>query len=157
MNVNIGGLSDNARKSSIESLNARLADAVALGAAMKQAHWNVKGKTFIAVHELFDRVHANMGEFADTIAERAQTLDGVALGTVEVAAKSTQIRVYPTHLTAAEDHVREISDRLRAFGADIRTAITEAAEVDDQGTADVFTEVSRGVDKDLWFLSSHLG
>ena len=101
MPVNLKGLTDNARKTSIAELNARLADAVALSAAVKQAHWNVKGRNFIAVHELFDGVFANLQQHVDAMAERVQQLDGVAVGTVEKVAKASSLKEYPTDLTKA--------------------------------------------------------
>lgn len=156
MAVKIKGLEDNARKTAIETLNANLADYIALGLAIKQAHWNVKGKNFIAVHELFDSVYANVQEQIDIMAERVQILDGVAMGTLEVVAKQSGIDAYPTGLTKAEDHIREVCSRLRAVGASFREAIDTTDEAGDADTADIFTAASRQADKDLWFMESHL-
>ncbi len=156
MNVNLKGLKDNARKTSIETLNACVADAIAMGLALKQAHWNVKGKNFIAVHELFDSVHANLQGHIDVMAEQVQILDGVALGTLETVGKDSRIKPYPTDLTKAEDHLKAICDRMRDLGGALREAIGTVDEAGDADTADVFTAASRQVDKDLWFLSSHL-
>ncbi|MFT4013056.1 MAG: DNA starvation/stationary phase protection protein Dps [Paracoccus sp. (in: a-proteobacteria)] len=156
MAVNIQGLSDNGRKTAIAELNARLADAVALSAAIKQAHWNVKGRNFIAVHELFDTVFANLQAHVDTMAERIQVLDGVALGTVEQVAKTSSLKEYPTDLTKSEDHIKAICERMRDYGAKVRGAIDTTDEAGDADTADLFTAASRTADKDLWFLESHL-
>lgn len=156
MPVNLQGLSDNARKTSIAELNARLADAIALSAAIKQAHWNVKGRNFIAVHELFDTVHANLLVHVDEMAERVQQLDGVAIGTVEKVAKASSLKEYPTDLTRAEDHIKAICDRMRAHGAKLREGIATTDEAGDADTADLLTAASRTADKDLWFLESHL-
>ena len=156
MPVNLQGLSDNARKTSIAELNARLADAIALSAAIKQAHWNVKGRNFIAVHELFDTVHANLQVHVDEMAERVQQLDGVAIGTVEKVAKASSLKEYPTDLTRAEDHIKAICDRMRAHGAKLREGIATTDEAGDADTADLLTAASRTADKDLWFLESHL-
>lgn len=156
MPVNIQGLEDNARKTAIAELNARLADAVALSAAIKQAHWNVKGRNFIAVHELFDQVFANVQAQVDEMAERIQILDGVAIGTVEKVAKASSLKEYPTDLTKAEDHIKAVCERLRDYGAKIRKAIDTTDEAGDADTADLFTGASRAADKDLWFLESHL-
>ena len=114
MAVNLQGLTDNARKTAIAELNARLADAVALSAAIKQAHWNVKGRNFIAVHELFDQVFKNLQVHVDEMAERVQQLDGVAVGTVEKVAKASSLKEYPTDLTKAE---LRTDARLRRQGA----------------------------------------
>ena len=156
MPVNLQGLSDNARKTSIAELNARLADAIALSAAIKQAHWNVKGRNFIAVHELFDTVHANLQVHVDEMAERVQQLDGVAIGTVEKVAKASSLKEYPTDLTRAEDHIKAICERMRAHGAKLREGIATTDEAGDADTADLLTAASRTADKDLWFLESHL-
>lgn len=156
MAVNVKGLSDNARKTAISELNARLADGLALSMAIKQAHWNVKGINFIAVHELLDTVNANLQGHLDTMAERVQVLDGVAEGTAEVVAKTSTLKPYPTDLTKSADHIREICARMREHGANLRAAIDATDEAGDANTADLFTAASRTADKDLWFLESHL-
>lgn len=156
MAVNLQGLKDNARKAAISELNARLADALALGMAIKQAHWNVKGRNFIAVHELFDSVYANNQEHVDVMAERVQILDGVAVGTAEEVAKKSSIEPYPTDLTKAEDHLRAICDRMRDYGAKLREGTDKTDEAGDADTADILTAASRTADKDLWFMESHL-
>lgn len=156
MAVDLKGLTDNARKTSVSELNGRLADAIALALAVKQAHWNVKGRNFIAVHELFDTVHNNLREHIDIIAERVQQLDGVAVGTVEKVSGASGIKEYPTDLTKAEDHIKALSERYRDFGETLRTAIDATDEAGDADTADIFTAASRTVDKDLWFMESHL-
>lgn len=157
MAVDLKGLTDNSRKTAISELNARLADGLALAMALKQAHWNVKGPNFIAVHELFDTVYANLQVHLDEIAERVQTLDGVAKGTAEVVVKTNTLEPYPTDLHKAEDHLREICARMRDFGAKLRAGISEVEEADDAATADILTEASVSTDKDLWFLQSNLG
>lgn len=156
MAVQIKGLTDNARKTSINELNARLADALALGMAIKQAHWNVKGINFIAVHELFDTVYANNQEQVDIMAEQVQILDGTAVGTAEEVAKASTLSPYPTDLVKSADHIKAICERLRDHGAKLRAAIDSTDEAGDANTADLFTAASRAADKDLWFLESHL-
>ncbi|MBK4217401.1 DNA starvation/stationary phase protection protein Dps [Paracoccus caeni] len=156
MAVNVKGLTDNARKTAISELNARLADGIALSLALKQAHWNVKGPNFIAVHELFDAVLARLQVHVDDIAERVQILDGVAVGTVETVAKASTLKAYPTDLTKSADHIKAVCERIRDYGEKLRTAIDTVDEAGDADTADLFTAASRTVDKDLWFLESHL-
>lgn len=156
MAVNVKGLTDNARKTAISELNARLADGIALSLALKQAHWNVKGPNFIAVHELFDTVLARLQEHVDNIAERVQVLDGVAVGTVDEVAKASSLKSYPTDLTKSADHIKAICERMRDYGEKLRTAIDTTDEAGDADTADLFTAASRTADKDLWFLESHL-
>lgn len=140
----------------VELLQARLADALDLHSQAKQAHWNVKGPTFIALHELFDQVASQSYEWTDLIAERLVQLGGTAQGTVRMAAARTTLAEYPLGITSGADHVDALSTALAAFGTTVREAIGQTSD-DDQGTADLFTEVSRAVDKLLWFVESHMG
>ena len=149
-------LSAETRERVVGLLNQQMADTFDLFSQTKQAHWNVKGKNFIAVHELFDSVHARMQEQIDIIAEQVQILDGVALGTLEAAAKASRIKPYPTDLTRAEDHIKAVAERLRDLGGALREAIDTVDAAGDADTADLFTAASRAADKDLWFLQSHL-
>lgn len=144
------------RKSAIELLNQQLADILDPGCQAKQAHWNVKGPHFIGLHELFDKVAEELEEFADDIAERGVELDGVALGTIQVVSKSSRLPVYPLELVSGTGHVKELSESLSKFGATTRAAIETAGKLGDADTADLFTKVSRGIDKLLWMLEAHL-
>ncbi len=149
-------LADNTRKAMIALLNARLADAIDLRLAVKQAHWNVKGQNFIALHELFDQIQTRVDTFVDDIAERVTSLGGIAGGTVQVAASSSKLEPYPADITAQKAHLDAVADRLAAFGKLAREAIDAADEAGDKNTADLFTGVSRSIDKDLWFVEAHL-
>jgi len=140
----------------IELLNASLADALDLEAQTKQAHWNVKGPNFIALHELFDKVHASVEGHVDTIAERIVALGGTALGTVGVVAKTSTLPAYPLNITRGADHIEALAGSLAAFGKSMRKAIDAADKLGDAGTSDLFTGVSRDVDLQLWFLEAHL-
>ena len=144
------------REKLIETLNARLADASDLKSQAKQAHWNVKGMDFIQLHELFDKVAERAEEYTDLIAERAVILGGTALGTVRVAANNSSLSEYPLEISAGADHVDALSTALADFGKKVRKNIDEADELGDMDTADLFTEVSRGIDKLLWFVEAHL-
>jgi starvation-inducible DNA-binding protein len=136
-------------------LNQQLADVLDLGLQAKQAHWNVKGPHFIGLHELFDKVAEELEEFTDEIAERSVELGGVALGTVQVVAKESRLTPYPLDLASGEAHVAALSNALAGFGATTRAAIDTAGKAGDADTADLFTEVSRGVDKLLWMVEAH--
>ncbi|MCC7271159.1 MAG: DNA starvation/stationary phase protection protein Dps [Alphaproteobacteria bacterium] len=134
-------------------LNARLADALDLKLQAKQAHWNVKGPSFIALHELFDAIAGRIDGQADDMAERITALGGVAEGTLQaVAGRST----LPTYPVGPADHVARLADALAAYGKAVRAAIAEADALGDAGAADLFTGISRAVDKDLWFVEAHL-
>lgn len=143
------------RESLVEMLNARLADAVDLQSQAKQAHWNVKGMNFIALHELFDQVATEVTGHVDTIAERITTLGGTALGTVRVAASKSALSEYPLEITDGGAHVEALSSALAEFGKRVRANIDEANNLGDADTGDLFTEVSRGIDKMLWFIEAH--
>src|SRR5690349_8161058 len=136
-------------------LNRRLADALDLQSQCKQAHWNVKGPQFIALHKLFDDVYAEVTEYVDLLAERIVQLGGVAHGTVRDVAEASSLDEYPTNIATGEDHVKNLSAALAAFGSRIRVAIGETDDLDDAASADICTQVSRGIDKWLWFVEAH--
>jgi starvation-inducible DNA-binding protein len=149
-------LPESARTKLVELLNARLADAIDLQTQCKQAHWNVKGPEFIALHKLFDEVNGAVEEYVDLIAERAVQLGGVADGTARVVAKRSSLPEYPVTKGDGRAHVDALSAVLSAFGKVIRAEIDRSNELSDADTADLFTEVSRGIDKWLWFVEAHL-
>ena len=145
-----------AREQLIPILNARLADAADLKSQIKQAHWNVKGPQFIQLHELFDEVAGRIEAQIDDIAERAVQLGGTAQGTIRLAAAASSLPEYPAGLKDGLAHAAAVADRLAAYGAAIRAAIDSTGALGDADTADMFTGFSREVDKDLWFVESHL-
>ena len=136
-------------------LNQRLASALDLQIQMKQAHWNVKGPSFIGLHELFDKVAEAVEGYVDMIAERIVQLGGIAEGTVRVAAARSRLPEYPLAIAEGMAHVGAVARALSTFGQEARTTIDEATTLDDADTADLFTEVSRGIDKWLWFVEAH--
>ncbi len=142
-----------------EELNAlmsqRLADAIDLQLQLKQAHWNVKGPNFIGLHELFDEVNADVAGYVDLIAERIVQLGGIAEGTVRVAAGRSRLAEYPLDIADGAAHVEAVARALSTFGRDARNTIDEADELGDADTADIFTEISRGIDKWLWMVEAH--
>jgi len=144
------------RRSELNALmNQRLASAVDLQTQMKQAHWNVKGPSFIGLHELFDQVDEAVESYVDMIAERIVQLGGIAEGTARVAASRSQLEEYPLTIADGLAHVEAVARALSTFGHEVRGTINEADELDDAGTADLFTEISRGIDKWLWFVEAH--
>jgi starvation-inducible DNA-binding protein len=149
-------LPETVRVKVIELLNARLADCKDLQTQTKQAHWNVKGPNFIGLHELFDKINEEIDEYVDEIAERAVQLGGVAEGTARVVAKRSTLPEYPLNIADGRAHVDALSSALAAFGKLARKAIDESNDLGDLDTADLFTEVSRGIDKWLWFVEAHL-
>ena len=137
-----------------ELLNARLADCIDLQTQCKQAHWNVKGPGFIGLHKLFDEINEAVEEYVDLLAERVVQLGGVAEGTARMVAARTTLSEYPM-VTDGEAHVDALSSALAGFGSGTRKAIGQVDELDDPDSADILTEISRGVDKWLWFVEAH--
>lgn len=145
-----------AREAMARLLNARLADAIDLALQVKQAHWNVKGPNFIALHQLFDTVHAEVEGHYDTIAERITALGFTAFGTSQAVGAASTLPAYPTDIAGGLAHVKALAGAFAAFGKTVRAAIDVATDAGDADTADLFTGMSRAVDKTLWFLEAHL-
>ena len=149
-------LSEKVRRNVVVILNDRLAEAIDLQSQIKQAHWNVKGPHFIALHELFDKISDAVLEQIDEIAERVTSLGGTAEGTVAVAARRSKLKNYPLSITSGKDHLFYLSTQVAAFGKVVRSAIDDTDELGDKNTADLLTGISRELDKYLWFLEAHL-
>ena len=149
-------LAGTTRRSAIEMLNEHLADAIDLHLQAKQAHWNIKGPNFVGLHALFDRIAAQAGEYSDLIAERAVALGGAARGTLQAVSAQSQLREYPLEFGAWRAHVQAMQDALATFGRGVRKAIDDATALHDADTADLFTEISRAVDKSLWMVEAHV-
>src|SRR5262249_35106365 len=113
------------------------------------------GPNFIALHELFDKINEEVKDYVDDIAERAVQLGGVAEGTARTAAKRSALNEYPANTVDGRAHVEALSSALAAFGKLARNGIVQANDLGDLDTADLFTEISRGIDKWLWFVEAH--
>jgi starvation-inducible DNA-binding protein len=144
------------REQIVTLLNQQLADTFDLYSQTKQAHWNVKGMQFFQLHELFDKLATETLVYVDDIAERATTLGGTALGTARMSAAASRLPEYPTKVAGSQESVEALVERYAALAASTREAIDVSDEVGDADTADLFTEISRGLDKSLWFLEAHL-
>jgi starvation-inducible DNA-binding protein len=149
-------LPETARSQIVDLLNQRLADCIDLQTQCKQAHWNVKGRSFIGLHKLFDEINNDVEEYVDLLAERVVQLGGVAQGTARSVAERSTLSDYPAYLTTSESHVDALSSALAQFGAAARKAIGQVDELADDDSADILTEISRGIDKWLWFVEAHL-
>ncbi len=148
-------LSEDTRRRVVSLLQARLSDALDLEAQMKQAHWNVRGPAFFQLHQLFDAVHDEVEEHVDMLAERITALGAIADGDVRTTARSSTLAPYPSEPLSAESHIERVAAALGAFGATTRAAIDTAAGLDDAGSADLLTEISRAIDKQLWLVEAH--
>lgn len=148
-------LPDNSRKAVIDLLQQHLAASLDLASQAKQAHWNVKGSSFVALHELFDSIHAETLDQADMLAERMVALGGQTAATVRATAAQTKMPEYPLDASDQAAHVEAFSGALAHFGGGVREAIAQAEEIGDAATADLFTEIVRAVDKSLWLVEVH--
>lgn len=144
------------RQEAIKLLNAQLADTFDMLSLVKQAHWNVKGPGFIALHTLFDELAAGLLGYVDMLAERVTALGGIAMGTVRMAAEASRLEAYPTQLVRDMDTVRFLANQMASLAASTRQAADQAETLQDMGTNDLFIEVVRDLDKWLWFLEAHL-
>jgi starvation-inducible DNA-binding protein len=149
-------LQNNAKAVSMEILQARLADSIDLGLITKQAHWNLKGPQFIGVHLMLDKFREEQDEWTDMMAERITQLGGTARGTTQEVTKGTSLPPYPTDIYSIPDHVNALIERYAACANAVRKNIEDTDEAGDADTADILTEVSRGLDKQLWFLEAHV-
>ena len=149
-------LPESTRAAVIKLLNERLAAAIDLQLQAKQAHWNVKGPNFVGLHELFDKVAGEALEYSDSIAERAVALGGTAEGTLQVTSQRSNLPKYPVVTSAWREHVLDMAKSLSTFGKDARRLIDDATRLNDADTADLFTEISRGIDKLLWMVEAHI-
>ena len=144
------------RANLVDLLNQTLADTLDLKTQVKQAHWNVKGMQFIALHEMFDGFATVLEGYIDMVAERVTTLGGVARGTARIAARESNLSEYDLDAVSGEAHVRALAQQYGQYASAVRAAIAEAEANGDADTADLYTEISRQIDKDLWFLDAHL-
>jgi starvation-inducible DNA-binding protein len=149
-------LSQQTRKAVVALLQPRLAAALDLSLQAKQAHWNVKGPHFAPLHALFDAIYEHAGDHADELAERIVQLGGTAEGTLQAVAKATSLAPYPLDATSGRAHLEATTNALAVFGRSVREGIEDAAKLGDADTADLFTEISRAADKDLWMVEAHL-
>jgi starvation-inducible DNA-binding protein len=144
------------RSQVVEILNQTLAATLDLKTQVKQAHWNVKGTDFYQLHELFDEIATELEEYIDLVAERVTALGGQALGTARIAAEQSILPEYPFDIVDGKAHVTALADRFAPYAKHLREAIDKTDDLGDLDTADLYTEVSRTIDKRLWFLEAHL-
>jgi starvation-inducible DNA-binding protein len=149
-------LSEATRREVNQLLNASLATALDLKTQAKQAHWNVAGENFYSLHLLFDKIADDVEEAVDLVAERVLQLGGTALGTARLAAERSILGEYPHHAVDGKEHVEALAERLGIFSNHVREAIEKTAKLGDPTTSDIYTEISRAADKDLWMLEAHL-
>jgi starvation-inducible DNA-binding protein len=144
------------RSELVALLNARLADAADLYTQLKQAHWTVRGSDFAQLHKLYDEAAQAVLPFVDELAERAGTLGGRAQGTVRMAAEASSLDEFPEDAIEDAETLDVVADRLAACAAGTRAAVERSEELGDMATSDLFIEITRALDKQLWFVEAHL-
>ncbi|MEL6500006.1 MAG: DNA starvation/stationary phase protection protein Dps [Cyanobacteria bacterium J06607_15] len=149
-------LPEELRTKIVELLNQTLAATLDLKTQTKQAHWNVKGMDFYQLHLLFDEMAGELEEYVDMVAERVTALGGVALGTARIAAADSVLPEYVFEAVTGAEHVTALAVRYGVYAKHVRDAIDATDELGDADTADLYTEISRTIDKRLWFLEAHL-
>ena len=156
MHKNHNDLKSNAKTVAMELLNARLSDTIDLALAVKQAHWNIKGPQLSGIHLMLDTLRTELDDYVDKMAERISALGGTPLGTSQVVSQSSKLPAYPTNIYTIRDHLTALIERWGMCANAVRKNIDDCDEAGDAGTADLFTEASRGMDKSLWFLEAHV-
>ena len=141
-------------KQVIELLNLALANLGDLYTQSKQAHWNVKGTQFYQLHLLFDAVADSAEEHWDDVAERAVQIGGYARGTSRMTARASQLPEWPENAGDGAAYVKALTERFMFVAVFLREAIDTAAGLGDADSADLFTEISRKIEKSLWMLQS---
>lgn len=156
MHVTKNSLPEKDRIELCAMLNKTLASTSDLSTQLKQAHWNIKGMSFIALHKLLDDIAEDVEGQVDIVAERITSLGGTALGTIQEAVKNTQMRTYPVDIFDEKDHIAHLTHNIALLGEHTRTNIDKAEELGDMGTSDLCIDLVRMLDKNLWFLEAHV-
>jgi starvation-inducible DNA-binding protein len=145
----------NTRQEMVLTLNQQLADTFDMLSLVKQAHWNIKGPNFIALHKLLDEIADGLMEYVDMLAERVTALGGLAMGTVRMSAQATRLQPYPPELVEDMATLAFLADQMAQLANSTRAAAESAETLNDMSTNDLFIEISRDLDKWLWFLDAH--
>jgi starvation-inducible DNA-binding protein len=150
-------LSEEKRQEITDILNALTASAIDLRLQAKQAHWNLKGPSFIGLHKLFDKVANDLNESVDDMAERTVQLGGQARGTIQSVQNDTRFEPYDVEATDQMKHVEMLTTNLGAYIGELHQATERVADgIEDPFTEDLLIEIARNLSLRLYFLESHI-
>jgi starvation-inducible DNA-binding protein len=151
------GLAEDVRHRSVAALNRLLAHTTALRDLYKKSHWQTSGATFYELHLLFDKHHAEQAELMDALAERVQTLGGVALALAHDVAEETRLARAPRGVESARNQLRRLVDAHEFILVEARPLSREAASAGDDGSNDlIVSQVVRTNELQSWFVWRHL-
>jgi starvation-inducible DNA-binding protein len=140
-----------------EQLNLLLADTMTLRDLYKKSHWQVAGATFYQLHLLYDKHHEEQEELVDTLAERIQLLGGISIAMAADVAETTRIERPPRGREEVPVQISRLLDAHKIIIGHCRDLAKRADELGDDGTNDVVvSDVLRGNELQVWFLSEHL-
>jgi len=144
-----------ARQVAIESLDVIVACTTDLALAARQAHWNVRGRQFSALHELFRRISDELLKHTDVLAERAAALGGMPRCSAQSVSAATRLKAFPSFGFDGSEHLQELAMRLAAVSLELRQAAIDVYGQGDPVTAHLLTEACSAVDHLLWLVESH--
>ena len=144
------------REKMSDEINARIATLIDLQLQVKQTHWNIRGPQFIAIHEMLDKLYADLDKWVDAMAERITQLGGAAYGTLDAIKGSSSLDKYPTQDLTWQDRMEHLADVIAASSTETRDSIEVAEDAGDPVSGDIITDAARGLDLWLWKVESHL-
>jgi starvation-inducible DNA-binding protein len=151
------GLGDEARLTSVNGLNQILADSIMLRDMYKKHHWQLSGPTFYELHLLFDKHAEEQTDIVDALAERVQTLGGMAVAVANDVAAMTKIERPPRGREEVPVQISRLLEAHEHVLIEARALARKAAELGDDGTNDLLlSEVVRPNEKQVWFVSEHV-
>lgn len=151
------GLDDDVRQSSVQRLNQLLSDTMVLRDLYKKHHWQVSGPTFYQLHLLLDKHYEEQAKLVDTLAERVQTLGGIAIAMAHDVAEMTRIERPPRGREEVPVQLSRLLDAHETILIEARKSAKIAEDKGDLGTSDILvSEVVRTNEMQVWFLAEHL-